>query len=509
MTRSRVPWTRSTEGSTDGLTAGARLAAAGPTRGSAGSGAERGVSSLEVLGIMLVAGTVVGAVAFTVTSESAGDKMGAAFCTITSGGDCSGGGGTAAGTGGDGETCVGAPPGAAGPVRGLVRLDGNHTGSVGVMGDGTFQVYGHGGGSGGGSIGGGSGAAGGGSAGGGSSAPTSTTWATRNLSAGAVTGLEPLFTGQADTVYSANGPADLAGIIAADTRQTWSESVFGDESSVLGSSASAVGDFVLASAGDGEGLPDPTATFIDTGVDAGLSLNAYAQTVAMDAGGEAVGVVEHANGATTEVVGVSDDTSGGASDVIPMLLHVDRDPSGNITAVRTVSDRSMSGEDHAATASLFVTHLDTTTGSNDKVVRDLAAAIGATNLSGGAPASTGTPGTGGEGSGTDGSGSDGSGTDGSGSVGSGTVGSDAGTGSDGGSGSGAAAPSAFESAASSFVTAALRDGYVNRQAPAGTVSTEGSGVDAIEAGLRQVTKSAPPESFNGVDWTSRTPGCRG
>ncbi|MFW5473232.1 hypothetical protein ACOCJ5_07990 [Knoellia sp. CPCC 206450] len=427
---------------------------------------ERGVSSLEMLGIMLVAGSVIGALAFTVGSESVGDKAGTAFCAITAG-DCGPGGGGATTSPGD-DTCVGAPPGAAGPVRGLVPLSGSRVSAVGVMGDGTFQVY-----------------AGSSGSGGGSTSPAANDgWVSRHLSPGAAAGVEPFLTGRAHAVYAASGPADLADLVAADARQGWSDSVFGTGTSRLGAAASALGDAVLSGVGGGESLPAPTATFDDTSAAAGLSLNAYAQTVAMDSGGEAVGVVRHASGATTEVVGVSESTTSSA-DVLPMLLHVDRDPSGNVVAVRTVTDRDLSDPTSGATSSLYVTHLDTTAGSAQNVVRSFADSIGAVDL-GGARL---TPGA-------DGSTSGGS-----------TTGSPGGT--DGATVGGSDGSSDGTSAAADFVAAALRDGYVNRQQPSGTVPTTGSGVDAIESGLRRVSASPAPEAFNGNDWTARVPGCRG
>lgn len=397
-------------------------------------GSEAGVTSLEFVGIFLVVGTVVAAIAFAVNGQRVTDGTASALCSITGGGGCrSVGGAPGAGAPPVGARCVGAPSGAAGPVRGLVPVDGADPAAgpvVSVMGDGTYRMSGAG-----------------------RSRPADTTWVGRTFGSAAA-GAEPFLTGGDPRVWSASEPAALAELLTADRAETWSDSLVGDGGSVVSRAADAVTGLV----GARDGLPAPTAVYTDTSPEAGLSLNAYDQTLALDAGGEAVGTLRYADGSSTEYVGVSETPTAGvarASDLVPMLLEVDRGPTGEVTSVRTVTDRDITSTGATTrSGSLYVTHLDVT-GSDSPVVSMLASTVGATNLMA-------------------------------------TAGQ---------------APTPFSQSGPAFVGAATATGYVTRQAPAGQVVVDDPNADPLTAGVARVMRSAAPESWDGTGWGPRPAGC--
>ncbi|NHA69469.1 hypothetical protein [Phycicoccus flavus] len=407
---------------------------------------ESGLASLEFLGIMLVVGTVIAAVAFTVSGQRTATEMTSAFCGITGGQGCGSGGTGGEGSGGTGggidglgagaAQCVGAPSGAAGPVRGTVPAGGGPGGgdlAVAMMGDGTFRV---------------SGAA--------PSGAASRTWAGQSLG-DASSGLEPFLLGGGSQVWSASSPSALAGLLSADREQSWGDAVVGDGTGAV----SAALDSAVGLLGGTEGLPAPTAVYTDTSVQAGLSLNAYDQTVALDAGGEAVGTLTYDDGSTTEYVGVSERTGGteAASDLVPMLLEVDRDPAGTVLSVRTVTDRDFTPTGPSTpSGSLYVTHLDTRGGGQDQVLSALASAVGSSSL--GVPATTST-----------------------------------------------GSPETFARASTALKSAATANGYVTRQDPAGVVVVDDPNADPVEAGLAQVVRSSPPQAWDGTGWVPRSSGC--
>ncbi|MGL4178786.1 MAG: hypothetical protein ACRCSN_22245 [Dermatophilaceae bacterium] len=429
---------------------------------------EAGISSLEVIGTMLVVGTVIGAIAFTVNGKRTSEQMSQAFCGITGGQACGpGSDGSAESAAATTERCVGAPAGAAGPVRGSVPVPGSGTtdadkpdaadaaedagesgrpgpsGSsaltVAVMGDGTYQV---------------SRAAPALGAGTSENAAASPSWvddAFGTASAGAETFLR---SGGSSEVYTVGSTAALAEVLAADREEAWSGAVVGDDGPLarLAGAAFGVTDSVEQS--------EPDAVFTDLSTRIGLSLNAYEQTLALDAGGEAVGLLTRDDGSTTEYVGVRERTEGvdRADDVVPMLLQLDRDPSGNLLAVRTVTDREITADGVAApSGDLFVTHLDVAAGST--AAGDLAASIGSTAVPGAETSETGS------------------------------------------------ATVSFVDAGTAFRDAAVIGGYVTRQRPAGTVDTADPNADPVEAGLAQVMRAPAPQIWNGATWTERRTGC--
>lgn len=411
-----------------------------PRRRASTLGAESGVSSLEMLGIMLVVGTVVGAIAFTVSGEKTSEQMGQAFCGITGGQGCgpSSGGSTDV-TSASGEKCIGAPAGAAGPVRGSVPVPSAGSGgapglTIAVMGDGTYQVSG--------------GAA--------TDVPPSSTWVGSTFGP-AAPGTESYLRGGSPQVYTVNSTAGLADLLASDRQQSWAGAVVGE-----GGAVSGLADAARGLVGGGGPPPVPDAVYTDLSAQGGLSLNAYDQTLALDAGGEAVGVLRRADGSSTEYVGVSESTEGvsRASDVVPMLLESDRDPGGNLVAVRTVTDREFTPSGPStASGSLYVTHLDVASSGGSTVVSDLASTLGSSTLTGSSPSSIGT------------------------------------------------SPPSFASATTALRDAATADGYVTRQEPAGTVSVEDPNADPVSAGLAQVMRSPAPQAWDGTAWTARLTGC--
>ena len=402
------------------------------------------MTSLEFLGIFLVVGAVVGAIAFAVNGQRVTSETASALCSITGGSGCGstgaeGTGSSTSGTGGapGAAQCVGAPSGAAGPVRGVVPVrDGDTDGAglrVAVMGDGTFRV---------------SGAT--------SERAADTTWVGRTFGAAAA-GAEPFLTGGDPRVWAASSPAALAELVSAGRTEAWSDSVVGDDGSVVAQ----VADAAMGAVGGRKGLPSPTAVYTDTSAEAGLSLNAYEQTLALDAGGEAVGTLRFADGSTTQYVGVSETPTQGvarADDLVPMLLEVDRGPSGDITSVRTVTDRDLTSTGTTTrSGSLYVVHLDLN-GTDEPGVAALASSLGSSDL--------GTPGAAPDG-----------------------------------------APVPFSQSAPEFTRAATADGYVTRQAPAGEVVVDDPNAPPLTAGLAQVMRSDAPQSWDGATWRPRSVGC--
>ncbi|MGL4745329.1 MAG: hypothetical protein ACRCXL_13195 [Dermatophilaceae bacterium] len=410
--------------------------------------AEAGISSLEVLGVMLVVGTVVGAIAVTLSGDRAAEQTGRAFCEITGGRDCGSEPGGSSGSAAGSDRCIGAPAGAAGPVRGSVPVPGSSASDTGgsggsnlvvaVMGDGTYHV---------------SGASDGPRATQG--AASSPTWV-EDAFGPAADGAETFLRGGSGEVYTAGSTAALAEILAGDRERVWSGSLVGSDGPLARVAGAASG---RTSSGDD---PEPDAVFADRSARAGLSLNAYEQTLALDAGGEALGVLTRDDGSTTEYVGVRERTEGvdRAEDVVPMLLQLDRDARGNLLAVRTVTDREVTADGAAApSGELFVTHLDTGSGDDGTVVSDLAAAVGSSVVPGAPPRESGS------------------------------------------------AAGSFVDAGTAFREAAVTGGYVTRQRPAGVVGTADPNADPVEAGLAQVMRAPAPEAWNGTDWTARRTSC--
>lgn len=400
---------------------------------------EAGISSLEVVGIMLVAGAVVGAIAFTVSGERTSEQMSRALCSITGGQGCGPAFGGTTTTIASGRTCVGAPAGAAGPVRGSVPVAPAGSArapglTVAVMGDGTYQVSGSPG----------------------PGASPSATWV-GSAFGDAAAGTESYLRGGSPEVHTVNSTTGLADLLASERQQGWSDAVLGGAGALSGFT-----DAARALIGGGGGRPAPDAVFTDTSAQGGLSLNAYDQTLALDSGGEAVGVLRRADGSSTEFVGVRENTEGvsRAADVVPMLLETDRDPGGNVVAVRTVTDREFTPAGPSTpSGSLYVTHLDTRSGAGTTVVADLAASLGSSTLTGSVPLTSGV------------------------------------------------GPPPFARTSSALRDAATADGYVTRQEPAGTVSVEDPNADAVSAGLAQVMRSPVPQAWDGTGWTPRPTGC--
>ena len=409
--------------------------------------AEAGASSLEMLGLMLVAGVVVASLAYTVAGAQVRDEMSRAFCSVTGGAGCGAGSTTGdARAGSPTGRCVGVAAGASGPVRGRVTV-ASSSGTpvdISVMGDGTYHVSGVGP----------------------AGAVPASSWVATHLDPRAARGVEPHLTGGSPSIYVAGSPGDLAGILAADRRSSWEDSVLGAGEGAAGSLVARLGSAPLSLVTGGRSLGEPTATYTPLGPEAGLSLNAYDQTVAMDAGGEAVGRMRYKDGSTTETFGVSERAAapdGPAAAVVPMLLEVDRDPRGTPTAVRTVTDRDVTptGE-QSASGSLYVTHV-TLTPASTRAASDMLRAVG----------STGMPGF---------------------EIGGPDPGPQAGQG------------ASFAQVSQAFRDTAVVSGFASRQEPAGVVPARQSAADPVTAGLRQVMQSAQPQSFDGVGWTTRA-GC--
>ncbi len=418
-----------------------------PDRPSLCAHREAGVTSLEFVGIVLVVGAVVAAIALALNGQRVTAETASALCSITGGSGCGATGGDATAGDATGSTgpgdgpvtapCVGAPRGAAGPVRGVVPVRGGGTDGPGlrvaVMGDGTFRV---------------SGAA--------SERAADTTWVGRTFGPAAA-GAEPFLTGGDPRVWAASSPAALAELVAASRTSAWSDSLVGDDGSVV----SQVADAAMGLVGGPRGLPTPTAVYTDTSAEVGLSLNAYEQTLALDAGGEAVGTLRQADGSTTQYVGVSETPTQGvarADDLVPMLLEVDRGPSGEVTSVRIVTDHDLTATGTTTrSGSLHVVHLGVT-GADEPVIAALASSLGSSDL--------------------------------------GTLAS-----------SPSGAPVPLSQSAAGFTRAATAGGYVTRQEPAGEVVVDDPNAPPLTAGLAQVMRSAAPQSWDGATWRPRSVGC--